>query len=238
MPILFALVARGTTVLVEHISSGLSGNFSTVTSVLLQKIPSDSNSKMSYVYDKHLFHYVVSNGMTYLCMTDEETGRVLPFKFLDDIEKRFVSTYGDRAKTAIAYSLRGDFGPVLRTQMEYYNTSRREHDKLEQVKDEVDAVKGIMINNIESVLERGEKIELLVDKSEKLEGDARRFKKSARRFKNHMWWQNVKVMLLIFIIVALAIYFILAMFCGFDVSCGSSGGGDDNSGGNDGGNSG
>jgi hypothetical protein len=49
MPIFYALVARGKTVLVEHTSR--SGNFPTVTRVLLSKIGGE-DAKMSYVYDK------------------------------------------------------------------------------------------------------------------------------------------------------------------------------------------
>lgn len=49
MPIVYALISRGKTVLAEYTST--SGNFPTVTRVLLSKIPTE-NSKMSYVYDK------------------------------------------------------------------------------------------------------------------------------------------------------------------------------------------
>jgi len=49
MPIFYALVARRTTVLAEF--TARSGNFPTVTRVLLGKI-GDTDSKMSYTYDK------------------------------------------------------------------------------------------------------------------------------------------------------------------------------------------
>ena len=50
MPIIYALVARGATVLAEHAST--TGNFAKVTQSILEKIPS-TNSKMSYVYDRY-----------------------------------------------------------------------------------------------------------------------------------------------------------------------------------------
>jgi vesicle-associated membrane protein 7 len=34
---------------------------------------------------------------------DEEFGRRIPFVFLDDIQNRFQTTYGQRGKGAIAY---------------------------------------------------------------------------------------------------------------------------------------
>lgn len=49
MPIFYALVARRQTVLAEF--TARSGNFPTITRVLLGKI-TDGDQKMSYVYDK------------------------------------------------------------------------------------------------------------------------------------------------------------------------------------------
>ena len=65
------------------------------------------------------------------------------------------------------------------------------------------------------MLDRGEKIELLVDKTEKLETDAFRFKKQSTRLKHQMWWQNAKFMLLIVAVLALFIYFVCGLACGF-----------------------
>lgn len=45
---------------------------------------------------------------------------------------------------------------------------------------QIDEVKDVMIENIDRVLERGERIELLVDKTDKLSQNARKFEKSVR----------------------------------------------------------
>ncbi|RHY92106.1 hypothetical protein DYB35_012865 [Aphanomyces astaci] len=84
----YALVSRGKTVLAEFTAS--SGNFPTVTRVLLAKIPTE-DSKMSYVYDQHIFHYVVQDGITYLCMADNDFKRRVPFQFLEDL--KVISAY-------------------------------------------------------------------------------------------------------------------------------------------------
>ena len=52
--------------------------------------------------------------------------------------------------------------------MEYVSHNAGEVDKVSKVQQQVSEVKEIMMDNIEKVLDRGEKIELLVDKTENL----------------------------------------------------------------------
>lgn len=63
-----------------------------------------------------------------------------------------------------------------------------------------------MVQNIERVLERGEKIELLVDKTENLNAQAFRFKKQSTHLRRALWWKNCKIVLaLLAIVVAIAL---------------------------------
>lgn len=114
MPILYSLIARQKAVLAEFTSS--SGNFPTVTRVLLAKIP-DSDSKMSYVYDKYVFHYIVDQGITFLCMSDESTKRRITFAFLEDVKKNWREHYTAVERTALPFSLNEAFSPVLRQKL-------------------------------------------------------------------------------------------------------------------------
>ena len=126
---------------------------------------------MSYVYDQYVFHYIVEKQLTFLCMADESFKRRVPFAFLDDVKDRWFATYGDRGSTAIAFAMNED-GRTLKKQVEFYNGP--EADQFATVHKKLDDVKsGVMVQNIvEMVLERGEKLELLVDKSEQLQLDA------------------------------------------------------------------
>ena len=98
MTILYALVARQNVVLAEYTFT--SGNFPTITRVLLGKIPPE-DGKMSYVYDQYVFHYVVEKGLTFLCMADESFKRRVPFAFLDDVKERWFATYGDSGRKSM-----------------------------------------------------------------------------------------------------------------------------------------
>eukprot|EP01086_Lenisia_limosa_P000392 TRINITY_DN106_c0_g1_i1.p1 TRINITY_DN106_c0_g1~~TRINITY_DN106_c0_g1_i1.p1 ORF type:complete len:251 (+),score=63.09 TRINITY_DN106_c0_g1_i1:129-881(+) len=207
MPIIYSLVARETTVLAEFTST--SGNFTTITRTLLSKIDQE---KMSYVYDKHAFHHIIHDGMTFLCMADEAMGRNIPFAFLEDIKNRWVSTYSDQGKTAMSYAMNQDFPKILQKQMNYFNNSGNE--KVTAIQGEVDEVQSIMQDNIDKVIGRGERIDLLVGKSENLNTTAFRFKKNSTTLKRAMWWKNMKLTLIIVFIVFFFIYFIISMFCG------------------------
>ena len=68
------------------------------------------------------------------------------------------------------------------------------------------------------MLARGEKIELLVDKSDQLNQSARKFQKSSKSLKNVMWYKNVKMWAMIAAIVIILIWLISSFACGFDYS--------------------
>lgn len=87
-------------------------------------------------------------------------------------------------------------------------------DKVERVRDEVARVKDIMVTNIEALLERGERLDLLVDKTEQLSSNAVTFKQASRTLARRMWWQNFKVWIVIAIVVLVLIYIIISASCG------------------------
>lgn len=86
-----------------------------------------------------------------------------------------------------------------------------------QVKAQVSEVKGVMMENIEKVLDRGEKIELLVDKTENLRDQAQDFRSTGTQLRRKMWLQNMKVKLIVLgIIIALIFIIVLSVCHGFN----------------------
>eukprot|EP00300_Choanocystis_sp_HF-7_P019153 c20251_g1_i1.p1 GENE.c20251_g1_i1~~c20251_g1_i1.p1 ORF type:complete len:226 (+),score=41.85 c20251_g1_i1:2-679(+) len=213
MPIVYAVVARGTTVLAEY--AAVQGNFVMVTRRILEKIPSHPNSAMSYEYDSHLFHYIVEDQITYLCMAEAAFGRRMPFSFLEDIKTRFRKLYGDRVQTALAYAMNEDFSRTLQKQMDYFS-SGLSTEAVSRVRGEIDEVKNIMVSNIERVIDRGEKIDLLVGKAENLNHQAFQFKKQSTTLKHTMWMKKMKLNCIIALIVMVLILVILFSVCGIN----------------------
>ncbi|KAF9905052.1 hypothetical protein EC991_002061 [Linnemannia zychae] len=212
MSIIYALVARGTIILAEYTNS--SGNFTTVTEAILEKIP-PNNSKLTYVYDRYLFHYICHDGLTYMCMADDTFGRRIPFAFLQDIKTRFLTQYSrERAMSAMVPYGMNEFSKTIAKQMEYFSTNP-EADRIKQVQGEIEQVKDVMVHNIERVLERGERIELLVDKTDNLNQQAFAFKKRSTALKRTMWWKNTKLTIILTSVIIFLIYLIICSACGF-----------------------
>ncbi|KAG9459011.1 hypothetical protein H6P81_003519 [Aristolochia fimbriata] len=211
--LIYSFVARGNVVLAEHTS--FAGNFSTIAVQCLQKLPSDSN-KFTYSCDGHTFNFLVENGFVFLVVADEATGRSVPFVFLERIKEDFMKRYGPSIdasdqhpladddddflledRFSIAYNLDREFGPRLKEHMQYCMGHPEEMSKLSKLKAQMTEVKGIMMDNIEKVLERGERIELLVDKTESLQFQADSFQRQGRQLRRKMWLQNLRLKLMV-----------------------------------------
>ncbi|KAK7832611.1 vesicle-associated membrane protein 713 [Quercus suber] len=96
----------------------------------------------------------------------------------------FVKTYGRAILSAPAYAMNEEFSRV----------------------------QSVMIDNIEKVLDRGDRLALLVDKTTSFQGSAVRFNRSSRRFKNTLWWRNAKLMFALVAVLLIIIYVVLSSF--------------------------
>ncbi|XP_058112085.1 vesicle-associated membrane protein 711 isoform X2 [Magnolia sinica] len=210
MAILYSLVARGSVVLAEFNAS--QSNASAIARQILEKIPGNNDSHVSYSQDRYIFHVKRTDGLTVLCMADDTAGRRIPFAYLEDIHGRFVKTYGRSVHTALAYAMNDEFSRVLSQQMEYYSNDPNA-DRINRMRGEMSQVRNVMIENIDKVLERGDRLELLVDKTANMQGNTFRFRKQARRFKNTVWWRNVKLTVTLIILLLIIVYVVLAFVC-------------------------
>ncbi|CAH1436323.1 unnamed protein product [Lactuca virosa] len=212
--LIYSLVARGTVILAEY--TEFTGNFQSVAAQCLQKLPS-TNNRFTYNCDGHTFNYLVDQGYTYCVVAVESVGRELPIAFLERIKDDFYKRYGTgKGKTANAKGHNREFGSKMKEHMRYCISHPEEISKVAKVKAQVSEVKGVMMENIEKVLDRGEKIELLVDKTDNLRNQAQDFKKQGTKMKRKMWFQNMKVKLIVFgIIIALILIIVLSICPGF-----------------------
>ena len=109
-------------------------------------------STVSYSQDKWVFHVLVRGGLNFVVVAGSELGRRIPFAFLEDVYTRFRKTYTeDQVLSALAYAYKNEFGRVLRQQMEFFKSDNPEADNINRVKEEINQVKNVMVQNIDKV---------------------------------------------------------------------------------------
>ena len=105
--------------------------------------------------------------------------------------------------------------------MHYYNANREKFQreaKVEDLREQVENMKTIMGRNINLVLERGENLEMLMDKSNQMVEDTAVFKKRSGQLKSRMRWQYYKYSCLLTFLVIGVVWLGLSCVCGFTFS--------------------
>lgn len=199
--ILFALVSGSDgAVLAEY--QRVKGTHGINAKKVLQNIPKDNNSRRSFTHQK-LCYNVQSDaqGTVFMCVTEESFSRVTAFNFLEAVKK----TCGP-LKNAL---------PAMFTQLkketEFYSDPK--NDKINKIKTEISQVKDVMIDNIEKLLERGDKIDNLIVKTEGLEKQSTQFKSNATTLKNKMFLKKILMYVAIAVVILLVIFLIVLFAC-------------------------
>ncbi|GAM23402.1 hypothetical protein SAMD00019534_065770 [Acytostelium subglobosum LB1] len=195
MTILYASVGYKGSVLVEYAVDN--GNFVETARTLLTKIP--PYAKKSYSVNGHNFHYISENELVFLCFCHEKLGFSTPFDFLMDVQSRFIAAYGHNLPFNAPPATYDPFGRVLEDRMKYY--SNPQSNKINMIKEQVSVVKDELSTTLEKTLNRGEKIEIIVDKTEKLQAESFHFKSNSTQLKRKLWWENKKMLLIILVVV-------------------------------------
>nr|CAG4646597.1 EOG090X0E6P [Macrothrix elegans] len=136
-------------------------------------------SRQSIKQGEYMCHiYMRSDGLTAVVVADHEypqrVAHTILTKVLDDFSARVESHLWSEGNAACtAYS---GLEPTL---TKYQNP--READALTKIQDELDETKIILHNTIEAVLQRGEKLDELVSKSQGLSDASKMFYKTARK---------------------------------------------------------
>ncbi|KAH3761514.1 vesicle-associated membrane protein 714 [Pelomyxa schiedti] len=215
--LVYTVVAAGAVPLVEY--SPFRGTFSEIARrILTNWALTDVTKPKSYAYQGYVFHCVGDeNGIIFMTLADESIGHTRPFIFLDDISKRFLGTYSTALKNPVTAQNPKNyeaFARVLKEQMEFFSANAQAGNQIEAVRAEVENVKQIMVTNIDKVLERGDRIELLVEQTEDLSSNSHQFKLKSERLKKAMCRRNLKWTIIlaggcavVLIVVILAILF-------------------------------
>ncbi|CAN1807000.1 Vesicle-associated membrane protein 724 [Linum perenne] len=188
---IYSFVARGTVVLAEY--TEFTGNFPAIAAQCLQKLPS-GNDKFTYNCDHHTFNFLVEDGYAYCVVAKDTLSKQISIAFLERMKADFKKRYGGgKADTAIPKSLNKEFGPIMKEHMKYIADHAEEIEKLLKVKAQVSEVKSIMLGNIDK---------------------AQAYKRQGTQIRRKMWYQNMKIKLVVLGILLLLVLIIWLSACG------------------------
>ncbi|WRT64485.1 uncharacterized protein IL334_001417 [Kwoniella shivajii] len=91
-------------------------------------------------------------------------------------------------------------GAILSTG-EAEHTPNRQKKTIEEINKEIDETKDILHHNIESVLERGQRLDQLDEQTHQLSISSNTFDQTARKTNRKMWWKNQKWTIAICVLV-------------------------------------
>lgn len=148
-------------------------------------------------------------------------GRRVPFLFLMDLESIFRSKYlGRCVGSTVDEVLLGPDTPQGLPELAkdvrelLARAERGDNDVAGLARQEIEDVRTVMIENVERVLERGERINLLVSKTDRMNSRAVEFRKVSTRVRHSMWFANVKFKLLLALAGAIIVYLAMGFLCG------------------------
>lgn len=226
-PLLYSCIAYNSTILTEHTASA-SSQTSSLASLILPKISHAEPQKLTYTHGAYFIHYIASapsehpstpsaGRLTYLVIAQSELGRRIPFGFLVTIKNAFLAQFSPSETDFAALPAYGcaAFNARLKQLMVAQGTTEAgQQDALRNVQSEIAGVREIMTENIERVLERGERIDLLVDKTDRLGGLAGDFRVRSQGLRRQMWWKNVRLMVLLVAVMLFLVYLFVGFGCG------------------------
>jgi len=161
-PLLYSCIAHNTTILAEHTASPSSSATSSLAAVVLPKIGHTTSSKLSFSHQQNLIHYIALSAsdfptsnpppsaanLTFLVVAKSNVGQRVPFGYLVEVKKRFLSQY-DAQRTDFAslppYGCAAFNARLKEMGVQYGATAEGRDDAIAKAQREIEDVREIMV---------------------------------------------------------------------------------------------
>lgn len=165
------------------------------------------NQRLTVAYDdQYHLHYASREQYTFAVLADSEYSRQLAFTLLREVEE-FVE------KEYLGETTNDDLRMFLAQKCSYYNANQ-DPDKFTTLKVHLEEVQQIILTSLEKALNRGEKAELLINRSKGIKNKAQAFRMQSKTVKHFMYVrENPKKIAVILAIIVVVIVVFLALYC-------------------------
>ena len=205
-------------VLVEH--RARSGNADEIAARILRRLTREGTAagRRSFSMPEQGFTFRIAwgagGGQAFVCM-ERGVGEPGAWRLLGRMRQRWEQRFGPGA-TAVSAHAAAPFASVLAevcARPEAAADGGGAEDELSVVNQQLEQVRTVMADSIEKVLERGERIELLVERADRLEANAVQFSKGSTHLRRNMQWQARKFYAYVGGAIAVAFILLACTYC-------------------------
>ncbi|CAB3409593.1 unnamed protein product [Caenorhabditis bovis] len=207
-------------------SEGTSGNKpmpsdTEITRLVKTRVRTYFNNDGKIELDGYIMHYLVVVEsfctMIYTCVAEpglsyDKAKQFLETKIRSIMASSQLQMVIDQAN---AYELLGHIQPIILKHIKEHNQSvpSPQELRINSLRAQVDDVRNVMADNVERIMERGERLENIAQRTEQLQSSATSFKSTARRVQRRFCQKNAKytvcVILTLIIVIAIIVLTIL-----------------------------
>jgi vesicle-associated membrane protein 7 len=166
---------------------------------IISKLNPSTSEWKSYAYDQYGFHIISDQdtNLCFLCMAEKDMGRRIPFAFLQELVEAFKKRHQPSlVRMATDPNLSTDyqgFKDEIQTTMVRCNSPSS--DRITGMMKKVEHINDKLMESMDKLLDRQEKIEVLIQQSENLATTSQTFRREATTLQRVMWWRNMRVVI-------------------------------------------
>ena len=170
---------------------------------IIKALSDRSPKKCSIESEQYYFHYIIEFGACFLTLCDKSFDKKLAFSFLQNLSEEFFNEYGDKinSKNLRPYPFI-EFDSYIQKTKKKCQDNRRS-SKVNLLNTELNEIQRIMLENVQDILNRGEKLSDVDLKVQDLRNQSKAFEKNASELNSNSMAAIItgsSIFLLIFII--------------------------------------
>ena len=161
----------------------------------------------NYYNNRYKIHYLYENSIIIICLSEQVNDKEA-FAFLYEVKETILKEYSVEELTNTMNSQLNKAKEILKTKMKYYNSNPISTTQGELI-DNLELTKDAIFENIESLVNRNDKIGIIIDKSYNLKDSSYMISNLAQKLENKESERKNKYVVLVislFFIVLILIY--------------------------------
>jgi len=213
---LYSCICYQDLILTEAQSSSLSSLSSSVQDAIRYANSVEISQKPVKYCNLNIDFYIsFYNGYYFLVATEQKNSFHVAANFCSEVQRIFAKQKIETCPKTSKFCLNQYFRAELQASMNRFNNKKYwtevQGDGLGDMRNQVNEVTGIMRQNIESVLQRGDALDDMVDRAGDLQATADVFHTQSTAINRTLFWKNVRQKLCI-IVVFLVIFAVLIIW--------------------------